>query len=125
MPSAVMSYVYLFATVALTVYGQLVFKWQIDEFGSFPSSGGERWDYLLRFFTNPWVISVFVASLAAALTYLAALTRLELSHAYPFMSLSFVLVLIFSVLFLSEGLTVPKLIGVLLVAAGLIVGSRF
>jgi len=124
MPSAVMSYVYLFATVALTVYGQLVFKWQIDEFGSFPSSGGERWDYLLRFFTNPWVISVFVASLAAALTYFAALTRLELSHAYPFMSLSFVLVLAFSVLLFSESLTTAKVVGMALIVSGLVVGSQ-
>jgi len=118
-------YAAVLATVALTVYGQLVFKWQINEAGDFPGSGAERAEYIGRLFINPWVISVMVAALAASVTWALALTRFELSHAYPFMSLSFVLVLIFSVLFLSEGLTVPKLIGVLLVAAGLIVGSRF
>jgi len=119
-----MGYFWVLATVALTVYGQLAFKWRIDESGDFPAGGSERLEYALRFLIDPWVISVFAAALLASGTWAAALTRFELSFAYPFMALSFVLVLLFSALLFSEGVTTPKLIGVALIVAGLVVGSQ-
>ena len=118
-------YVAIVATIALTVYGQLVFKWQVDAAGAFPAQTGKRIEYIVRLFLDPWVISVFVAVLAGSIAWTLALTRFELSHAYPFMSLSFVLVLVFGVLFLSETFTAAKLVGVLLIVAGLVIGSRF
>ena len=111
-------------TVILTVYGQLVFKWRVDDAGDFPSAGGDRLDYLLRLFLDPWVISVFVSALLASITWALALTRFELSFAYPFMALSFVLVLAFGAAFLSESVTVAKVAGVTLIVLGLIVASR-
>jgi multidrug transporter EmrE-like cation transporter len=111
-------------TVVLTVYGQLVFKWRVDDAGDFPSAGSDRLDYLLRLFLDPWVISVFVSALLASVTWALALTRFELSFAYPFMALSFVLVLAFGGVFLSESVTVAKVAGVSLIVLGLIVASR-
>ena len=118
-------YVAILATIALTVYGQLVFKWQVDEAGPFPPDTGKRVEYVVKLFLDPWVISTLVAALAAAIAWALALTRFELSHAYPFMSLSFVLVLVFGALFLSESFTPAKAAGVLLIVAGLVIGSRF
>jgi multidrug transporter EmrE-like cation transporter len=111
-------------TVILTVYGQLVFKWRVDDAGELPSGGGERVDYLVRLFLDPWVISVFLSALIASVTWALALTRFELSFAYPFMALSFVLVLVFGAAFLSESVTFAKVAGVLLIVLGLVVASR-
>ena len=119
-----MGYVWVLATVLLTGYGQLVFKWQIDLAGELPGGSGEKLAYLARLFLNPWVISVFASALLASVTWAAALTRFELSFAYPFMSLSFVLVLLLSVMLFSEALTLSKAVGVALIVAGLIVGSQ-
>jgi len=55
---------------------------------------------------------------------MAAMTKLELSYAYPFMSLAFVLVLFLSAILFHEAVTVPKVLGLLLIIAGLIVASR-
>jgi multidrug transporter EmrE-like cation transporter len=55
---------------------------------------------------------------------MAALTQFDLSYAYPFMSLSFVLVLVFSVVLFGETATAPRIIGILLILAGIAVGSR-
>ena len=118
-----MGYVYIAATVALTVYGQLVFKWQVDEAGALPDGTRARAEYFVDFLLDPWVISMVIATVAAGVTWALTLTRLELSHAYPFMSLSFVLVLVFSVLLFNEALTAGKTIGIALIAAGLYAGS--
>lgn len=124
MAGNLVGYVNIALTVLLTVYGQLVFKWRVDLAGSLPGGGGERLDYFTRLILDPWVVSVFATALLASVTWALALTRFELSFAYPFMALSFVLVLGFGSAFLSESLTVAKVVGVLLIVAGLVVGSR-
>lgn len=120
----VAGYIFVLTTVVLTVYGQLVFKWRIDEAGPVPTGGSERLEYVARLAVNPWMVSVILATLAASLTYGAALTRFDLSHAYPFMALSFVLVLLLSGWFFQESVTTLKVVGVVLIVAGIAIGSQ-
>jgi len=119
-----MSWVYVGATIVLTVYGQLIVKWQVDRAGELPASLGGKAEFLLRLATSPWVLSVFAAAAVAALCWMAAMTRLELSRAYPFVGLSFVLVLVLSAVFFDEQLTSFKVAGVALIVLGLVVGSQ-
>jgi multidrug transporter EmrE-like cation transporter len=119
-----MSWVYVATTIVLTVYGQLIVKWQVARAGALPARLGDKVEFLARLVTNPWMISVFLAAFVAALAWMAAMTRLELSRAYPFVSLSFVLVLALSAVFFDEALTVAKVLGIALILAGLAVGSR-
>ena len=119
-----MAAAFLAVTIALTVYGQLVIKWQVIDAGSFPASWGDRVSFMGRLLINPWVISCFVAAGIAALFYIAALTRFDLSVAYPFMSLSFVFVLILSSVFFGEAITPLKTVGIGLIVAGLAIGSQ-
>ena len=55
---------------------------------------------------------------------MAAITRLELSHAYPFMSLAFILVLVLSAWFFHEPVSWQKLAGLALICAGIVLGSQ-
>jgi drug/metabolite transporter (DMT)-like permease len=111
-------------TIGLTTYGQLIVKWQILGAGDYPSGWGARIEFLARLLINPWVISVFVGAFLAAMCWITALTRFDLSVVYPFMSLSFVLVLILSSIFFSEAITPAKTIGIGLIVAGLAIGSQ-
>src|SRR5882724_1350340 len=88
-----MSYVYVTLTILLTIYGQLVLKWQVVNAGAFPDRSREKIWFLIRLLGNPGVISVYLAAFLASLAWTAALTKLPLSYAYPFTSLTFVLVL--------------------------------
>ncbi len=119
-----MSYFYVLCTILLTVYGQLIIKWQVLEAGSFPENAVEKIWFLFQLLLNPWIISAFLAALLASLTWMAAMTKLQLSHAYPFMSLAFILVMVFSAWLFNEPLTTPKLLGVALVILGLVVGAQ-
>jgi multidrug transporter EmrE-like cation transporter len=111
-------------TILLTVYGQLIVKWQVGEAGDFPASTGDRIQFLARLVANPWIISVFVAAAIAALSWMAAMTRYDLSVAYPFVALSFVLVLIGSAVFFDESLNAAKVAGIALIVLGIVIGSR-
>ena len=118
------AYAFVAATVLLTVYGQLIIKWQTGKAGVFPTGTTDRISYLAHFLRNPWVISSLLSAVVAAFAWIAALSKLELSRAYPFVSASFVLVLILSALVFGESLTFFKLAGAALIVAGLIIGSQ-
>lgn len=111
-------------TVLLTVYGQLVLKWQMSGAGPMPSDGLDKVIFLLRQFGNPWILSGLGAAFLASLAWMAAMTRLELNYAYPFTSMAFVIVMLFSVLFLGEPLNFARVAGTVMVVAGLVVIAR-
>jgi len=117
-------HIYILLTLAFTVYGQLVLKWQIGQAGPMPADGLAKLLFLFKQLLNPWIISGFVSAFLASLAWMAAMTRFELNYAYPFMSLAFVIVMVFSVLFLGELLTWQRVLGTLLVMGGLVVISR-
>jgi multidrug transporter EmrE-like cation transporter len=117
-------FAYVLGSVLFTVYGQLVVKWQVARAGALPGALSGKIPFLIHLVLNPWIMSAMVAGFFALLCWLAAMTKFELSYAYPFMSLAFVLVLILSVVLLHEAVTVPKVLGVVLVMAGIIVASR-
>jgi multidrug transporter EmrE-like cation transporter len=117
-------YLYIVGTILLTVYGQVIVKWQVNLAGALPADMQERIWFLVRLVFNPWIISSFLAAFLAALCWMAAMTKFHLSYAYPFMSLSFVLVLIVSAMVFHEAVTLPKIVGVGLIMLGIVVGSQ-
>jgi uncharacterized membrane protein len=118
-----MGYVYIFLTVLLSAYGQVILKWRMNAIGPLPE-GIDKWWFLFKAVFDPYIFSSFLAAFLASLTWMAALAKFELSFAYPFMSLSFLLVLVLSYFFLNEMITLQKAIGFALIIVGLIVASR-
>lgn len=119
----VFSWLMVAATVLLTTYGQLVLKWQVMKSADPPLQLMADWPPLLQLLFRPWVISALAAAFLASLCWMAAMSRLELSRAYPFMALNFLLVGALAVPLFGEALTRHKIIGIFLVIAGLIVLS--
>lgn len=115
---------YIFLTILFTVYGQLVIKWQVKSAGIFPNDVLQKVAFLFHLLLNPWVISGFAGAFLASLSWMAAMTKFPLSYAYPFMSFAFVLVLALSSIFFHESITSPKVIGMALIVAGIIIGSQ-
>lgn len=119
-----MSYLFVSLTILFTVYGQVVLKWQVATNPELSISNGKPLGVLLAILQNPWVVSAFAAAFAASLCWIAALSKLPLSKAYPFTALSFPLITLLSYVFFNEAITAPKLVGTGLVIAGIVVLAR-
>jgi len=119
-----MNHLYILLTILFTVYGQIVIKWQVQLAGSFPLDKIEKIQYIIKLLLNPWVISSFVCAFLAAISWMAAMTKFDLSYAYPFMSLAFALVLFLSAIFFKETVTITKSLGLGLIILGIIIGSK-
>ncbi len=111
-------------TVVMTSYGQLVIKWQASIFK--PATNGllVKLPSVLQLLLQPWVISAFVAAFGASLCWMLAVSRLELSKAYPFMALNFLIVCMMAVPLFGETFTLTKGVGLATVVLGLLIISQ-
>lgn len=112
-------------TIACTVYGQLIIKWRAMVVNTTHIGKLSTINYLVQLFIDPFVISGLAAVVPAGVCWLIAIRHLELSYAYPFIALTFALVIILSWVFFNEVVTANKIIGVLLITIGVaIVGLQ-
>ena len=118
-----LDYLYILATIAFTVYGQLILKWRIATMGPLPTDVVGKVSFLISLLFDPLIASGFAAALMASFAWMAAMTKFELSHAYPFMSMNFVFVLLLSGWLLNEPITFQKVFGVALIVLGTVVAS--
>jgi multidrug transporter EmrE-like cation transporter len=122
--SSLSNYLYIALTIALTVYGQIAIKMQVALAGAMPAAGGDKLVFLIKLLLNPWIISAFAAAFLASISWMGAMTKFQLSHAYPFMSLNFVIVLLLGAWLFNEPLSMPRVIGVALICLGTVVASQ-
>ena len=117
-------YLYILATILFTVYGHIIIKWQVLKVGQLPATFLDKLLFVGNLLLNPWIISCGVATLCATGAWMMAMTKIELSTAYPFTVLSFILVMILSSVLFHETISNAKIIGSVLVITGIIVVSR-
>ncbi|KOP71888.1 hypothetical protein AMS60_21605 [Bacillus sp. FJAT-21945] len=117
-------FIYIIGTIVFTVYGQIVLKWRMQIYNELPVNIVEKVICLIKLLLDPFILSGFISAFIASLFWMVAMTKFEISYAYPFTSLSFVLVFIISIFLFSETVSVGKIIGLLLVVAGVIVTSK-
>ena len=111
-------------TVLLTAYGQLVLKWQAGQPSPWRDPFLTGLPPMVQLLLRPWVVSAFIAAFGASLCWILALKQLDLSKAYPFMALNFLLVSLLAVPLFGETLTFNKLTGMGALVIGLILISR-
>jgi len=120
-----MGYLYIAGTIFCVVYSQLVIKWKVSLAGTLPVIFREKVFFLMKLLIDPFVLSGFIAAFIGALFWMLALTKFELSHAYPLIIGGLaVLTSIFAVVLFHESLGIMKIIGLLLVMIGMFFLSR-
>jgi drug/metabolite transporter (DMT)-like permease len=113
----------LVMSMLLGVVGQLFIKKGLNSLGGINFSSGLIAAYLKIFF-SPFVILGISLYFLGVFFWLYALSKVELSFAYPFVSLSYVLVVVLSWLFLGESISLVRWAGVAVICAGVFLISR-
>ena len=121
-----MSRAWLFVvfTLAATVSGQLLLKWAVTRRGVGPHSASDMIHYVFGSLLDPLVILSLCLAFAAALSWIAAVSRLPLSAAYPFQSLTLVFTVLGTVLLFGESVSTSRWVGVAAVTFGLLLVGR-
>jgi len=110
----------LLLSVSVGALGQLLLKIGASQLVPFALNLPHLPGTLVRAFTNPWVLAGTMLYATSMVTWLKVLSTMELSSAYPLVSLGYVLVLLLSFVFLGEQFSLYKLLGVAAVITGVI-----
>lgn len=107
--------------VALQSIGQLTLKYGMAARGPITSSDTTK--KVVTSFLNPFVLLGFGLFAATSLLWIVVLSRVEVSWAFPMVSLSYVVVLICSHFFLGETVSRIRLLGTLIICGGVFLVS--
>ncbi len=118
-----MRYFYIFGTLFFTVYGQLILKWRLGNLSFLLPQGNilEKLVSLLKLIFDPYIFSGFASAFIASLFWMAAMTKFQITEAYPFMSLAPAIVFVLGIWLLGETFTWGKVIGLVLIIIGVII----
>jgi len=116
---------YLFLAISFGVASQLIIKWKMSAF-SFDDyeTMMDKFIFAFGMLFNPYIIISLLLTLLAGVTWMIAMTKFDISYAYPFTTLGFVFVFIFSVILFGETVNWYKIIGLGFIILGLIISSR-
>jgi drug/metabolite transporter (DMT)-like permease len=115
---------YILVSVVLGATGQILLKKGMGSMGPLTLSASQLGSILWRIVTNPYVVIGLGIYVCGTLFWLMALSRVDLSYAYPFASLSYVVMLVASWQLFSENISPLRLAGTLVVCAGVFLISR-
>lgn len=114
----------LTVTIVFTSYVQLIIKWQMNNLNSIPGNWKESLIFFSMIITNKWIVSAFFSSLVAFIFWVMLLSKCELSYAYPlYISITFITLIAFSFILFGETVSVNKIISIVLILLGIIIGS--
>lgn len=108
----------LMVAMGLTVTGELLLKTGMNSYGELNVSLSTLVPTAIKLFTSPFVLGGFAFVFSGALFWLAVLSRWPLSLAYPLLSISYIIGIAASVLFLKERVTLVQLCGVVVIILG-------
>ena len=112
-------YIPLILTVVMTnALSQILLKHGMNTIGKFDFNGGSLMSMAPVVALNPFVIGGLVVLVFSMGLHLMALSRVDLSFAYPFLSVSYVLVLIAGYFWFGEAVNTSRMIGVSFICVG-------
>lgn len=114
-----MIYIIAFFSILAGAVAQFMLKMGVRQLRDFDGPGS-----VWRLCTDVWFLSGVAAYGVSLLIWLYVLSRLELSRAYPLVSLGYVLTMIMAWLWLGEALTWAKVVGMALIIIGVWFISR-
>ncbi|MDD2218085.1 MAG: EamA family transporter [Methanothrix sp.] len=107
--------------IVFAAIGQVYWKLGMNQSGSMVAL---NFEYVRAVLLNPYVLMGFVMYGLSTIFWLIALSKKDLSFVYPFISLTYILVLVLSSLVLKECIGLNKIVGTLAIIFGLIIISR-
>lgn len=106
--------------VVIGIVGQILIKKGLNSIENLDFSGQLIRSYI-KVFSSPLNIAGVLIYFSSALFWLYGLSKVNLSYAYPFLALSYVLILLTSWIFLGEDIPTLRWIGVMVICFGIFI----
>ena len=113
--------VLLLVSVSLSSIAQIALKTGVSQpHVTLALDAGSHVDAAMAVFFNMWVIIGLAIYLFGAVLWLFVLVRVEVSMAYPFVGLGFILTMILGKFVMGDAVTATRLFGTILISVGVV-----
>lgn len=116
-----MRFIIIFIPIIISAVAQIILKLGIGS----TAVGNDLINFFLKTLTSPGVVLGLALYGLGALLWLIVLSREDVSFAFPLVSFAYVLAIILSAIFLKEHITPGRIIGSILIMAGIFIIARF
>lgn len=117
-------FVFIIATVILNATSQLLMKAGMTQVGQAEMSASRIGGLLWRAATNPFIIFGLLTMTLSMATHLMSLSRFDVSFAFPFLSVAYVIVAAWGYFMWGENLNPTRVIGIATILLGTIILSQ-
>lgn len=117
--------IFILVSVVMSASAQIVLKLGMSGANIGPSLSQKRWgDAAWLVASNPWVVLGLALYFLSAIVWLLVLSRVDVSFAYPFVGIGFILTMLMGWLALGDLMSPSRVVGTLLIAAGVVLIAR-
>ncbi|WP_341659328.1 hypothetical protein [Vibrio sp.] len=115
--------IYIVGTVLFTVISQLIIKWRMSSvFNNIPNLISDRVLFFLKVFSDPFIIISLASIFCSGIFWMIAMTKFELSSAYPIVVAGLMLTTSFiSIILFGEDVNLCKILGILVSLLGILI----
>ena len=111
--------IYILICIILNVAGQTSIKYGTNVVGELSLGITKLGSFFVTVLKQPFILLGFILYGISAFFWIGALSKSELSFAYPFLSIGYVLIFFISWRLFGEAINISRLIGVLLIIGGM------
>lgn len=116
------NFLLLFISISLAIVGQLLMKQGMMIFGTFPVT--QLLSKMIPMVFQPYVFLGILCFAVSSIFWLVVLSRIDLSMAYPMVSIAYIVTAIFSYYIFKENVTLIRWIGIITICFGVFLISR-
>jgi drug/metabolite transporter (DMT)-like permease len=114
---------FILFTVFTNAAAQVMLKKGMTAIGAFTIDHHNMIQTVFRIVFHPWVFFGLVTFVISMASHLFVLSRVDVSFAYPFLSIAYVLVAVYAYFFLGENVNAMQIAGILLICGGTVMIS--
>jgi multidrug transporter EmrE-like cation transporter len=117
--------IFVLPIALLVAYSQIIVKWRTLGSDGADMQNLHLFARMLKYLSDPILLSGYVAALLASFVWLYVIEKLSLVVAFPvYIGVTFVLVIIGGWIFLAETINAMRLVSLLLILIGIIIGVK-
>jgi multidrug transporter EmrE-like cation transporter len=115
---------FILFTVLTNAAAQIMLKKGVMALGSFEISSAGITSIPLQTLFNPFIVLGLCIFMISTISHMLVLSRVELSFAYPFLSLAYVVVTGYAYFLFKEDVNAYRIVGIALICWGTLLVSR-
>jgi multidrug transporter EmrE-like cation transporter len=118
------AFVLIITGVLLNACAQLLLKAGVKAVGQIELSGEHMWRAAQSLAFEPHILGGLVCYVASVVVWILALSRVEVSIAYPMLSIGYIVTALAAWYLFGEGLTTMRVAGILVIIVGVYLVAR-